>query len=570
MDKNDFHQKKKQGSPEDKGSKKPSLISPGYILTFALVTLLFFLWAFPNILNDVLIKQFEKSLELSSGQTSFLPFALKTGYFFLAIPAGLFMQRWGYKTGILVGLLLFAFGCVLFYPAALSHTYLIFLGGIFVMAAGCAFLEIGANSFVVALGDNCTSERRLNLAQSFNPIGGIAAAALGTIFIFSGIEPKDHTVALWKAKPAHEVYAAVQSGGSDAAATFFTTDFFDKTTHVGGKKLATYTPPPSQEELMAWTKFFSQQRPTGQVAEWEKTNKTAYDVFLEAENKRVFPTYLTLACAALLIALIMWKARFPELDASRGKFAASVDGKKGSFRELLRFPHWWGAILSQFFYLGAQLGTWSFLIIYVQNNSSLGEKQAGAFLVANMILFMLGRFLSTYFMKYVRPQRLMGFYACVNIGLVAMAIMGSRWAAVKYEAGLHNVVLPLPFAGAEIPFSGGYSVLSTPLPIGIYALSLTTIFMSLMYPTNFASGMKGLGPNAKLGASILVMSLIGGALLSMLMGQIRNLDLAQLPGMGVTYRGEIAPGLIIPIIAYCVIAWYAFVGSRPRGPLYEV
>ena len=569
MDKNHFQQGKTH-SPEAKKSSPPGLISPGYVLTFALVTLLFFLWAFPNILNDVLIKQFEKSLELSSGQTSFLPFALKTGYFFLAIPAGLFMQRWGYKTGILLGLMLFAFGCVLFYPAALSHTYLVFLGGIFVMAAGCAFLEIGANSFVVALGDNRTSERRLNLAQSFNPIGGITAAALGTIFIFSGIEPKDHTVALWKAKPAHEVYAAIQSGGADAAASFFTTDFFEKTTHVGGKKLVAYTPPPSQEELVAWTKFFSQERPAGQIDGWKSAGKTAYDVFLEAENKRVFPTYLTLAGVALLIALIMWKARFPELEASPGKYAASTNGKKGSFGELLRFPHWWGAILSQFFYLGAQLGTWSFLIIYVQNNSSLGEKQAGAFLVANMILFMLGRFLSTYFMKYVKPQCLMGLYACVNIVLVTIAIIGSKWAEVKFGANLHGVVLPLPFAGTEIPFSGGYAILSTPLPIGIYALSMTTIFMSLMYPTNFASGMKGLGPNAKLGASILVMSLIGGALLSMLMGQIRNLDLAQLPGMGVTYRGEIAPGLIIPIIAYCVIAWYAFIGSRPRGPLYEV
>lgn len=550
-------------------TETPRLISPGYTLTFTLVTLLFFLWAFPNILNDVLIKQFEKSLELSSAQTSFLPFALKTGYFFLAIPAGLFMQRWGYKTGILLGLALFALGCVLFYPAALSHTYLVFLGGIFVMAAGCAFLEIGANSFVVALGDRRTSERRLNLAQSFNPIGGITAAALGTIFIFSGVEPKDHTVALWKATPAHEVHAAVRGGGAGAAAGFFTTEFFERTTHVGGKKLAAYTHPPSPDELAAWTKFFGRERSAGQIAEWKSANKKAYDVFLESENKRVFPTYLMLAGVALLVGLVMWKAKFPEIDAASGKYAASADGKKGSFKELLRFPHWWGAILSQFFYLGAQLGTWSYLIIYVQNNSSLGEKQAGAFLVANMVLFMFGRFLSTYLMKYVQPQRLMGIYACANIVLVSVAILGSKWAEVKFGAGLHALSLPLPFAGMEIPFSGGYSVLSAPLPVGIYALSLTTLFMSLMYPTNFASGMKGLGPNAKLGASILVMSLIGGAVLSALMGQIRGLDFSQLPGMGVTYRGEIAPGLVIPILSYCVIAWYAFIGSRPRGPLYE-
>lgn len=467
---------------------KPVLIAPGYGLTFVLVTLLFFLWAFPNILNDVLIKQFEKSLELSSTQTSFLPFALKTGYFFLAIPAGLFMQRWGYKTGILLGLLLFATGCILFYPAALSRTYLVFLGGIFVMAGGCAFLEIGANSFVVSLGDKATSERRLNLAQSFNPIGGIFASALGTIFIFSGNEPNTAQIAEMKT----------------AGAVGF-------------------------------------------------ANK--YDQFLHDENMRVFPTYLTLAVVILTIAFIIWKARFPEIAAP----SKDENEKNGSIRELLKFPHWWGAIISQFFYLGAQLGTWSYLIIYIQNNSKLGEKQAGAFLVANMVVFMAGRFLSTYLMKFFKPQKLMGIYACMNITLVAIAILGSKWASARFGLALHDVAVPLPFN-----IFGGEA-----LPLGIYALSATTLFMSLMYPTNFASGMKGLGPNAKLGASILVMSLIGGAVLSMLMGQIRGAGFARLAGMGGNYRGEIAPGLIIPVVSYCVIAWYAFIGSRPRGPLYS-
>jgi FHS family L-fucose permease-like MFS transporter len=471
-------------------SKKSSnLITPGYVLTFIVVVALFFLWAFPNILNDVLIKQFEKSLELSSAQTSFLPLALKTGYFCLAIPAGLFMQRWGYKTGILFGLGLFALGCLLFYPAALSRTYLVFLGGIFVMASGCAFLEIGANSFVVALGDKSTSERRLNLAQSFNPIGGICASLLGTIFIFSGNEPD---------------IAQIEKM---------------KNTVVG--------------------------------------NSNEYEMFLKEENMRVFPTYLTLAIVILVIAFIIWRIKFPDIAAPE----KSENEKKGSIRELFKFPHWWGAIISQFFYLGAQLGTWSYLIIYIQNNSPLGEKQAGAFLVANMVIFMIGRFVSTYLMKFFKPQRLMGIYALINVGLVAVAILASKWAEVKFGIRLHDVAFSLPFG----VFDG------TPLTIGIYALSATTLFMSLMYPTNFASGMKGLGPNAKLGASILVMSLIGGALLSMLMGQIRGLDfshLIDLPGINHA-KGEIAPGLIIPIISYLVISWYAFVGSRPRGPLYE-
>ncbi|MDR2863114.1 MAG: MFS transporter [Puniceicoccales bacterium] len=551
--------------PEQPRSKAP-LISPGYILTFAMVTLLFFLWAFPNILNDVLMKQFEKSLELSSGQSSFLPFALKTGYFLLAIPAGLFMQRWGYKTGILLGLGLFALGSLLFYPAALSREYFVFLGGIFVMAGGCAFLEIGANSFVVALGDESTSARRLNFAQSFNPIGGIVAASLGTIFIFSGIEPKDHTVALWRDKPAVEIYETFQSGGKEACAKLFTSDFFDNANKTRAKKLPALKTPLSGEELEAW-KFFSEKRSPQQLDEWKSTNTKAYDAFLKSENMRVFPTYATLAGLVLLIAFIIWRTKFPEVAAP----VKAGTAKKGNIRELLKFPHWWGAIISQFFYLGAQLGTWSYLIFYVMDNSPLREKQAGVFLVANMIIFMFGRFFSTWLMKYVNARRLMGTYAIINTALVAIAILGSKWAEVKLGLGLHSIAFTLPFAGSDfaLPFFGTYTVIGTPIPIGIFALSLTTLFMSLMYPTNFASGMKGLGPNAKLGASILVMSLIGGAMLSMLMGQIRGLDFTHLAGMGGNYRGEVAPALIIPIISYCVIAWYAFIGSRPRGPIYE-
>ena len=458
---------------------KTSLITPGYVFTFVLVTLLFFLWAFPNIFNDILIKQFRKALELSEFQTGFLPLALKTGYFCLAIPAGLFMQRWGYKTGILLGLGLFALGCFLFYPAAMSREFLAFLGGIFVMASGCAFLEIGANSFVVSLGDKSTSERRLNLAQSFNPIGGITAATLGTVFIFSGNEPTVTEIAAMKA------------------------------------------------------------------------NNT-YEAFLNEENMRIFPTYITLGIVVLIVGFIIWRAKFPDVETT----SKTKSAQKGSFRELLKFPHWWGAIISQFFYLGAQLGTWSYLITYVQDNSPLGEKQAGAFLVANMVIFMVGRFFSTWLMKYVRPARLMGIYALINIGLVSIAILGSSWAKANFGIGLHDITLPIPFA-SDLP----------QIPIGIYALITTTLFMSLMYPTNFASGMKGLGPNAKLGASILVMSLIGGALLSMLMGQIWGMDFARISGSD-TLKA-IAPAMVIPMIGYCIIAWYAFIGSRPRGPLYE-
>jgi FHS family L-fucose permease-like MFS transporter len=240
------------------------------------------------------------------------------------------------------------------------------------------------------------------------------------------------------------------------------------------------------------------------------------------ENSRVWPTYIIIGLIVLLVAFLIWKTKFPQVDAASG------DAKhRGSFRALLKFPHWYGAIISQFFYLGAQLGTWSYLITYVQENSPMVEKQAGGLLVVNMVVFMAGRFFSTFLMKWIQATKLMGIYALINIGLVAIVIFGSEWAS---WTGIHGI---------------SYW-------IGICAMIATTFFMSLMYPTNFASGIKELGPHAKLGASMLVMSLIGGALLTPLIGLIAD----------ATWAKAIAPGMIIPAISYVVIAWYAFFGSR--------
>jgi FHS family L-fucose permease-like MFS transporter len=440
-------------------AKQQKLIAPEYIFTFVLVTTLFFLWALPNVLNDVLIKQFQKSLELTRFEAGLIQTAIKLGYFCLAIPAGLFMQRFGYKQGILTGLFTFAVGCFLFYPAASSGVYLVFLGGIFVIGGGLSFLELGANSFVAGLGEPATSARRLTLAQSFNPIGGITGVTLGTLFIFSGNEPTREQIAGMKA------------------------------------------------QLTA----------TG----------NAYTDFLKLENARVWPTYLIIGLLVLLIAFLIWKAKFPTIESSSDK-------QKGSYRKLFNYPHWYGAIISQFFYLGAQLGTWSYLITYVQENSAMNEKQAGGLLIINMVIFMLGRFFATWLMKWIQATRLMGYYALTNIGLLAIVILGSKWAA---WTGIHDV-------------SHWF---------GIIAMMATTFFMSLMYPTNFASGIKGLGPHTKIGASILVMSLIGGALLTPLIGLIADSS----------WAGAIAPGMVIPAISYAVICWYGFYGSRPRGPVYD-
>lgn len=426
-----------------KSNKTTSLVTPGYTMTFVLVTALFFLWALPNNLNDILIPQFMKSFELNRLKAGLVQSAFYMGYFILAIPAALVMDRFGFKTGLLAGLLLFASGCFLFWPAAMAGKYLFFLGALFVIASGLAFMETGSNSFIAILGDPDRSEQRLNLSQSFNPLGSITGVLVGTAFIFSGKEPS-----------AAEIETMKSAG--------------------------------------------------------------TYQQFLHDEIMRVGPPYLVIGTLLLIMAFLIWRAKFPD----SGKSTDEHSGRKGKFSELVKYPHYLKGVLAQFFYIGAQVGTWSFLIQYSKDYVHKTEKEAGIYLTISLIAFGVGRFVSTALMKRVDPKKLMGGYGAMNIVLVFLA-----------------VILP----GA----------------VGAWGLIISSFFMSLMFPTIFALGVKGLGPNTKLGGSGIIMGIIGGAIWTPLMGFIAD------------QTGSMALAMIVPLISYVYVTYYAVIGSKPGGPLYS-
>lgn len=424
-------------------SKSSKLITPGYLLTFILVTSLFFLWALPNNLNDILIPQFMKSFELSRFEAGLVQSAFYLGYFIFALPAALIMDRFGYKAGLLAGLLIFASGCFLFWPAALAGKFGFFLGALFIIAAGLAFLETGSNSFIAILGDPGQSEQRLNLAQSFNPLGSMTGVLVGTVFIFSGTE--------------------LSSAGIENM-----------------KALGTYKQ------------------------------------YLHDEIMRVGPPYLIIGTIILICAFLIWRAKFPEGD----KRAKGSTQNHGKFSELIKYPHFIKGVIAQFFYVGAQVGTWSFLIQYTKDYMHKSEKEAGIYLTISLLAFGVGRFASTAMMKKFEPKKLMGLYSSINIGMVALAVI-------------------------------------TPGFIGGWALILSSFFMSLMFPTIFALGVKGLGPNTKIGASGIIMAIIGGAIWTPLMGYISD------------QSHSMALAMIIPLISYIYVTYYAFVGSKASGPLYN-
>jgi FHS family L-fucose permease-like MFS transporter len=407
-----------------------------HIAAFVLVTALFFIWGMSNNLTDILVQQFKKSFELSWIQAQLVQTAVFLGYFTMAIPAAMLMRRWGYKAGMLTGLALFGAGTLLFWPAAIVGQYAPFLAALFMVGCGSAILETAANPFIAQFGDASTSEKRLNAAQAFNPLGTLTGVMIGGTFIFSGVELSGPQV------------IAMKDAGTYAA-------------------------------------------------------------YLHTEIMRVVPTYVGLAALVAVLAIVLWKTPFPSIRSEdEGENAAA-----GGFAELLKFPGLMMAVVAQFFYVGAQVATWSNLIPYMKQYTTITEKGAAHYLMATLIALAVGRIVSTSLMRYVQPAKMMTLYAAVNMVLLAFSVMH--------------------------PGMGG-----------TWAIVATSFFMSIMFPTIFALGVKGLGPYTKLGGSIIVMSIVGGALFPPLVGVVAK------------HTGSLALGYLLPLVAYGVVAVYGLVGGR--------
>ncbi len=429
-------------APPKTGQDDSTPLFPKHNMTaFLLVTGLFFLWGIANNLNDILIRQFMKSFEITRLQAGLVQFAFYIGYFVFSIPAALAMRRFGYKMGLVTGLLLYGAGTFLFWPAAVVGSYWLFLIALFVIASGLGFLETGSNPLIAQMGEPESSVRRLNFSQAFNPFGSIAGVLIGTVFIFSGVELTKSQIA-------------------------------------------------------------------------EKKVAGSYAAYLHTETLRVVPPYIALGAIVLFWAFLIWRTKFPAVAVSR---SSDSDEPQGSFRNLLHYPHFLLAIVAQCCYVGAQVSTWSYFIQYVQDYTHLPEKTAGYLLTGSLAGFGIGRFFSSWAMKRIAPGTLMGVFAIINVLLVTVGILLPGW-------------------------------------VGMWSIFLTSFFMSLMFPTIFALGLRDLGPNTKLAASLLVMSIIGGALFTL--------------ALGLMAAKSMAVAMMVPLACYVCVAAYAFWGSRipPRLP----
>lgn len=411
-----------------------------YLLPFILVTSLFFFWGFVHNLDPILIPHLRRAFSLNTLQASLVDSAVFIAYFLMAIPAGMIMKKYGYKTGILIGLSFFAVGCFLFVPAANTMQYAFFLAALFIVACGLTILETAANPYATILGDPATSTQRLNFAQSFNGLAAFLAPLAGREFILS-------------AKPL-----------DDAAVNAMTAE--------------------------------------------------ARNAYLLSETSTVKMPYIILGCVILLAAAIFFFAKLPDKkdDAETGK---------SKFFNAFRHKHLTWAVVAQFFYVGAQVCITSFLILFATKAAGISEKEAAYYSSAAGLAFMVGRFAGTFLMKFIAPAKLLAIYSICCILLSLVTIFGS---------GI----------------------------ITLYAIIGIAFFMSIMFPTIFALGIQDLGQDTKPGSSLIIMSIVGGAILPPLLGLIA--DKTQ----------NIQYGYVVPMIGFVVVLFFGLTGYKHQEKAIEV
>ncbi|NIG55912.1 L-fucose:H+ symporter permease [Chitinophaga sp. Cy-1792] len=396
---------------------KPAFTAHKFIVTFIFVTSLFMFWGIAMSMSDILNKHFQNVLHLSKSDSGLIQLSVFGAYFIMSIPAGMFMKRFGYKSGVLLGLALFSSGMLLFIPAADNSSFALFRLALFILGCGMATLETVAHPFVAMLGDQRTSDARINFAQSFNAVGTMIGPAVGGYFLF---------------------------------------------------------------------------RNAGQA---------------ENDLTSVKNLYTAIGIFIALIAVIFAMVRVPKLGIHHEEEVSADNTSTTKRTSLFSNRHFVWAAAAQFFNVAAQAGTWGFFINYGHDVMGYSDEKAANFMVLFMACMAAGRFIGTWLMRYIAPNKLLASFAFGSI--MMCLIVAQAWGTVSYVA-----------------------------------LFMINFFFSIMFPTIFSLGLKDLGKHTQQASSFISMGVVGGAFFPFLMGRIANHNVA-----GAYY---------LPIICYLVIFLFGF------------
>lgn len=399
-------------------TNKPAFTEKKYVVIFIFVTSLFLMWGLLHSMSDVLNRHFQTVLNVSKSQSGLIQLSVFGAYFIMSIPAGMFLKRFGYKSGVVLGLTLFAIGTFLFVPAANSASFGFFRIALFILGCGMATLETVAHPFAAALGDQRTSDRRLNFSQSFNAVGAIIGPAIGSYFLLRA------------------------TGGSST------------------------------------------------------------------DLSSVKTLYIAIGCVIVFIAIAFLFVKIPALTDPHTAVdpeAVNVDTAPG--KKLYQHKHFVWAVAAQFFNVAAQGGTWAFFINYGHDVMGFDNQTAGGYMSIFMAMMAVGRFVGTYLMRFVAPNKLLAIFAFGSILMCVIVAQGWGWTSYV-------------------------------------ALMMINFFFSIMFPTIFSLGLKNLGKHTQQASSFISMGVVGGAFFPLLMGKIADHNVAQ--------------AYYLPIICYAVIFMFGY------------
>lgn len=470
--------------------EKTRIIPRGILLPFILLSSLFFAWAVPNNLTDTMLSAFKRIMSLTDSKTAWIQVACYLfGYGLFALPGALFIKKYTYKSGVMLGLGMYAAGAFMFYPAMLysqvnvSGGFFMFLFAIIILFAGLSILETSTNSYVCVIGPEETATQRLNFAQSFNPFGAITGVVISQVFILSRLN----------------TMSATERAGLPA----------DELVRIQGMELNAVT-----------------------------------------------MTYMSIGLVMLVLLLSILFTKMPMLKEDDKNL-----NLRASFQRLIKNKNYVWGVIAQFFYVGAQIAVWSFIIRYAMQQLQLDNvmaqlgpgadtatiidrlrhieplaagfyniceniglvsllprtaEQAGAtYYIISLILFVVARFICTWLMNFIRPRHLLTGLALLAVTLTLICI-----------------------------YSNG--------PAGIYALIGISGCMSLMFPTIYGIGIAGLGEDTKIGGAGMVMAIAGAAFLTQVQGIVSD------------QSGDIKIAYWVPAIAFLIIGYYSGIVSRKK------
>lgn len=422
------------------------LVEKKYLLPFIVITCLFALWGFANDITNPMVAAFQTLMELPAAKASLIQFAFYGGYATMAIPAALFIRKYSYKSGILLGLALYAAGAFLFIPAAARQSFTFFCFSLYILTFGLAFLETTANPFILSLGSKENATRRLNMAQAFNPVGSLCGMAVASLIVLPNL----------------------LSDKRDAAGNII----------------------------------------FPMLSDAEKAEIRLHDLAV------IRDPYVILGIVVLMMFVVIALVKVPTANSQQ------PTDSKGTLGRLWKNKVYREGVIAQVFYVAAQIMVWTFIIQYA-DNLGISKATAQNYNIAAMCLFLAGRFLSTWLMKYTDGRRLLTVF---GIG-AALCSLGAILIVGK---------------------------------AGLFCLVGISLFMSLMFPTIYGTALEKVSlEDASLGAAFLVMAIVGGALMPPLQGMIIDCGtIAGHPAVNVSY--------CLPLLCFIVVAIY---GSRSRRAL---